>query len=188
MFRPEKDGSIGREFQNTLIRVVDPDCRELPPGEVGEMVLRGPAIMQGYFRNDAATAEVLRDGWLHSGDLAERDEHGFLYFRDRLKDMIKTGGENVYAAEVEQVLYAHHDVQEAAVIGLASDRWDEEVRAVVVRRPGSNLSSADLIAFCRTSLAGYKIPKKIAFISREEMPINLSGKILKGELAKRVTW
>jgi len=188
MFRRDKDGSIGREFQNTLVRVVDVDGRELPPGEVGEMVMRGPAVMRGYFHNDAATAAALRDGWLHSGDLAARDADGYLYFRDRLKDMIKSGGENVYSAEVEQVLYGHPEVQEAAVIGVPSERWDEEVRAVVARRPGSAVSAADLIAFCRASLAGYKVPKQIAFIPRDQMPLNLSGKILKRELSGRVEW
>lgn len=188
MFRPDKDGSIGREFQNTLVKIVDADGREVLPGEVGEMVMRGPTIMRGYFHNDAATASALRDGWLHSGDLAARDADGFLYFRDRLKDMIKSGGENVYSAEVEQVLYAHPDVQEAAVMGVASERWDEEVRAVVVRRPGSAISAENLMAFCRASLAGYKVPKQIVFIPRDQMPINLSGKVLKRDLAGRVEW
>jgi fatty-acyl-CoA synthase len=188
MFRTEKDGSIGREFQATEIRVLDQSGAEVLPGEVGEMVMRGPAVMQGYFQNPAASAAALQDGWLHSGDLAARDQDGYFYFRDRLKDMIKSGGENVYSAEVEQVLYAHPDVQEAAVVGVASERWDEEVRAVVVPRPGRTPTEADLIAFCRAWLAGYKIPKRIAFVTREEMPINLSGKVLKRELTGRIAW
>ncbi len=188
MFRPEKDGSIGREFQATEIRVLDPSGAEVLPGEVGEMVMRGPSVMPGYFQNPAASAAALRDGWLHSGDLAARDEDGYFYFRDRLKDMIKSGGENVYSAEVEQVLYAHPDVQEAAVMGVATERWDEEVRAVVVPRPGRTPTEADLITFCRASLAGYKIPKRIVFVTREELPINLSGKVLKRELTGRIAW
>ncbi len=188
MFRPEKDGSIGREFQATEIRVLDPSGAEVLPGEVGEMVMRGPSVMPGYFQNPAASAAALRDGWLHSGDLAARDEDGYFYFRDRLKDMIKSGGENVYSAEVEQVLYAHPDVQEAAVMGVATERWDEEVRAVVVPRPGRTPTEADLITFCRAWLAGYKIPKRIVFVTREELPINLSGKVLKRELTGRIAW
>jgi acyl-CoA synthetase (AMP-forming)/AMP-acid ligase II len=188
MYRNDLDGSIGREFLLTETRVVDAGDVELPPGGVGELCVRGPNVMAGYYRNAAATDEVLRDGWLHTGDVVSRDADGYLYFHDRLKDMIKSGGENVYSAEVERVLYAHPGVAEAAVLGVPSTEWDEEVRAVVALRPGATATEDDLREHCRRDLAGYKVPKRIAFIALEEMPVNASGKLLKTELRQRPLW
>jgi acyl-CoA synthetase (AMP-forming)/AMP-acid ligase II len=156
---------------------VRPDGTTCPPGEVGEIVLSGPNIMAGYWNAPEATAAAIVDGWYHSGDAGSTDEDGYLYIRDRYKDMIISGGENVYPAEVENVLYAHPDVLEAAVIGVPSDRWGETVKAVVVRRPGTTLDEPGLIAFVRDRLAHYKCPTSVDFA--DELPRNASGKVLK---------
>jgi fatty-acyl-CoA synthase len=188
MYRDDLDGSIGQEFLLTETRVADASDRELPPGDVGELCVRGPNVMAGYYGNPAATDAVLRDGWLHTGDVVSRDADGYFYFLDRLKDMIKTGGENVFSAEVERVLYAHPGVAEAAVLGVPSDEWDEEVRAVVALRPGARATADDLRDHCRRVLAGYKVPKQITFVPLAEMPVNASGKLLKTELRRRQLW
>ncbi|MCX9192397.1 fatty-acid--CoA ligase [Carbonactinospora thermoautotrophica] len=188
VFRPEADGSIGREYLLTEVQLQAPDGSEVAVGEVGEICVRGPNVMTGYLNRPDATAEALRGGWLHTGDLAVRDEEGYLYFRDRSKDMIKTGGENVYCAEIEQLLYAHPAVMEAAVLGVPSSEWDEEVRAVVSLRPGQELDQAALVAYLRDHLAGYKIPKQIAFLPPESMPINPSGKIVKARVRELLGW
>jgi fatty-acyl-CoA synthase len=188
MFRPELDGSIGQEFLLAEVELRDDAERPVPVGEVGEICVRGPGVMAGYFGQPEATAQTLRDGWLHTGDLAVRDAQGFLHFHDRAKDMIKTGGENVYSAEVEQVLYGHPHVAEAAVIGVPSSAWDEEVRAVIALRPGAEASAEELRAHCRAALAGYKVPKRIAFVELARMPVNQSGKLLKRELRGLPLW
>lgn len=184
MFREDIDGSIGREFlfSEVQLRALDSD-EEVPVGEVGEITVRGPNVMDGYFNRPEETARVLgKDGWLRTGDLASRDENGYFYYHDRSKDMIKSGGENVYSAEVERVLYAHPAVSEAAVIGVPSEQWDEEVCAVVALWEGHSVSADELRDWCRQYLAGYKIPKRIAFMPRSEIPVNDSGKILKRKL------
>ncbi|MBX6382367.1 MAG: AMP-binding protein [Microbispora sp.] len=188
VFRPEVDGSIGKEYFLAEVELRGADDRQVPVGEVGELCVRGPGLMRGYFNRPEATAEALRGGWLHTGDLAVRDEEGFIYFRDRAKDMVKSGGENVYSAEIEQLLYTHPAVMEAVVVGVPSEEWDEEVRAVVSVRPGQRVGEDDLKTFLRGSLAGYKVPKRIAFLAPEEMPINPSGKILKSEVRRIVGW
>jgi fatty-acyl-CoA synthase len=188
MFREDLDGSIGQEFLLTEVSVRDPGGQEVAPGVVGEICVRGPNVMAGYYNQPAATEEALAGGWLHSGDLAMRNADGYLFYHDRSKDMIKTGGENVYSQEVEQVLYSHPLVAEAAVIGVPSVQWDEEVRAVVALRPGASASEQDLRGYCKQSLAGYKVPKKIAFIELGDMPVNPSGKIVKTELRGRPLW
>ncbi|MEU8251214.1 AMP-binding protein [Nonomuraea sp. NPDC048916] len=184
MFREDIDGSIGREFLLTEVRLraVDGD-EEVPPGVVGEITVRAPNIMDGYFGRPKETAEVLgEDGWLRTGDLASRDENGYFYYHDRSKDMIKTGGENVYSAEVERVLYTHPAISEAAIIGVPSSKWDEEVCAVVALKKGARLDAGELQEWCRGHLAGYKIPKRIAFVPPEHIPVNDSGKIMKTRL------
>jgi fatty-acyl-CoA synthase len=188
VLRPELDGSIGREFVLTRVTVRDQDGAEVADGEVGELCVRGPNVMLGYLGRPDETAAALRDGELRSGDLASRDAAGYLWFHDRARDMIKTGGENVYSAEVERVLLLHPAVAEAAVLGVASREWDEEVRAVVCLRHGPTAVEAELQDFCRRHLAGYKVPKHIAFIERERMPFNQSGKILKAELRAMELW
>jgi acyl-CoA synthetase (AMP-forming)/AMP-acid ligase II len=155
-----------------------------PVGEPGELVVKGEQVTLGYWRNDEATREAFRGGWFHSGDIATWDENGFLYIVDRKKDMIVTGGENVYSREVEEVLYAHPAILEAAVIGLPDEMWGEQVVAVVQARPDSSVSEDELIAFCRERLASYKKPRHVVFTG--ELPKNASGKILKRELRDRL--
>jgi len=169
------------------VSIRDDDGHELEDGRTGEICVRGPNVMLGYFNRPDATAAAFRHGWLRTGDLASRHD-GYFMFHDRLKDMIKSGGENVYSAEVEQALYSHPAVAEAAVLGVASDQWDEEVRAVVALKPGLNADERDLQEHCRRRIAGYKIPKKILFLPLDQIPVNPSGKIMKRELRQRSLW
>jgi acyl-CoA synthetase (AMP-forming)/AMP-acid ligase II len=150
------------------------------PGAPGELLVRGDSVMAGYWRQPAATEKTLRNGWLHTGDLARLDSNGYVYIVDRTTDMIVSGGENVYPAEVENVISAHSGVLEVAVIGVPDDVWGESVKAIVALRPGKNFPEDELIAFCRGKIAGYKIPKSIDFA--DELPRTPSGKIKKAEL------
>ena len=178
-----KMGSIGRPAINVEVRVVDPDGNDVPRGEVGEIVYRGPTVMRGYFEKEEATAEAFAGGWFHSGDLVYEDEEGFLYVVDRLKDMLISGGENVYPAEVERVLMDHPAVAEAAVVGVAHPRWVETPLAVVVLAPGEEADEPALIEHCRTRLAGYKKPSAVIFL--DSLPRNAAGKVLKRNLRER---
>jgi fatty-acyl-CoA synthase len=187
MFKLDLDGSIGQEMLLNDVSIRDDDGHELEDGRTGEICVRGPNVMLGYFNRPDATAAAFRHGWLRTGDLASRHD-GYFMFHDRLKDMIKSGGENVYSAEVEQALYSHPAVAEAAVLGVASDQWDEEVRAVVALKPGLNADERDLQEHCRRRIAGYKIPKKILFLPLDQIPVNPSGKIMKRELRQRSLW
>jgi len=187
MFNPDLDGSIGQEILLNDVSIQDDEGRELEDGMTGEICVRGPNVMLGYFNRPEATAAAFRNGWLRTGDLASRQE-GYFMFHDRLKDMIKSGGENVYSAEVEQALYSHPAVAEAAVLGVASDQWDEEVRAVVALKPGLHTSERELQEYCRTRIAGYKVPKRILFLPLDQIPVNPSGKIMKRELRQRSLW
>ncbi len=188
MLDPAVDGSIGTEYLLAEAQLQDPDGREVKPGELGEICVRGPGLMTGYFGRPEATAEAMRGGWLHTGDLATRDERGYFYFRDRLKEMIKTGGENVYSAEIEQVLHLHPAVLEAVVLGVPDPKWDEEVRAVVVLRNGVQTDAAELSGFLRQHLAGYKIPKKMVFVRPEDLPRSPAGKLVKSQLKVNLGW
>jgi fatty-acyl-CoA synthase len=187
LLRPEdqlrKAGSAGLPSINVETRVVDDHGRPLPAGQVGEIVHRSPHAMLGYWNDPDKTAEVFRQGWFHSGDLGVIDDEGYLSVVDRKKDMIKTGGENVASREVEETLYAHPAVQEAAIFGIAHPLWIEAVTAAVVIRAGSDATEAELISFCRERLAGFKVPKYIVLV--DELPKNASGKILKRELRDR---
>jgi acyl-CoA synthetase (AMP-forming)/AMP-acid ligase II len=165
------------------VKVVDEQMNECPPGVVGEILIRGEQVMKGYFRNEEGTKKAFDGGWFHTGDMARRDEEGFFYIVDRMKDMIITGGENVYSREVEEVLYRHPSVSEAAVVGLPDPKWGENVTAVVVLRPGTTATEAEIIAIARNSLAGYKKPKRVIFV--DELPKTVSGKIIKRELRDR---
>jgi acyl-CoA synthetase (AMP-forming)/AMP-acid ligase II len=176
--------SVGQQLPLARVRVVDDDMNDVPAGEPGELVVKGEQVTLGYWRNDEATREAFRGGWFHSGDIATWDENGFLYIVDRKKDMIVTGGENVYSREVEEVLYSHPAVLEAAVIGLPDEMWGEQVVAVVQARSGSSVSQDELITFCRERLASYKKPRHVVFAG--ELPKNASGKILKRELRDRL--
>lgn len=175
----DRGRSCGQPLIGCQVRIVDPDGRNVPGGEVGELMARGPNIMQGYWNKPEQTAEALQDGWYRSGDMGYIDEEGYVFLVDRAKDMIVSGGENVYCSEVEEVLYKHAAVLEAAVFGVPDEQWGEAVHAVVVSR--MEVESSELIAFCRQHIAGYKIPKAISFSARE-LPKSGPGKILKREL------
>jgi fatty-acyl-CoA synthase len=178
-------GAAGRPVINVETTILDETDIPVPAGTVGEIAHRSPHLMLGYLDDSQRTAEAFRSGWFHSGDLGYYDEHGLLHVVDRKKDMIKTGGENVASREVEEVLYQHNGVQEAAVFGVAHPVWVEAVVAAVVRRSGSLATEEELVAHCRTHLAGFKTPKQIFFV--EELPKNPSGKLLKRELRDRVS-
>lgn len=179
-----KLGSAGLPVLNVETRIVDDDGNDVPAGTVGEIVHRSPQAMLGYHANEIGTAEAFHGGWFHSGDLGRLDDDGYLYVVDRKKDMIKTGGENVASREIEEVLFAHPQVAEAAVFGVPHERWIEAVAAVVVARRGEALEVAAIEAHCRERLAGYKRPKLI--IVADSLPKNASGKILKRELRARL--
>jgi long-chain acyl-CoA synthetase len=174
--------SVGRPPASIGLRVVDPATgEERPPGEVGEIWVRGEGVMVGYWRQPDATAEVVTaGGWLRTGDAAYRDEDGYVFIYDRVKDMVVSGGENVYPAEVENVLHGHPDVADVAVIGVPDERWGETVKAVVVPAPGHEVDEAGLIAWARERLAHYKCPTSVDVV--ESLPRNASGKILKREV------
>ena len=177
-----KIGSTGRSFFHTDVRVVDADGNDCGPDEQGEVWVKGPHIMKEYWNRPDATRETLVDGWLRTGDVAVMDAEGFVYIQDRIKDMIISGGENVYPAEVENVILAHPEVAEVAVIGQPSDRWGESPMAVVVRKDDA-LSEADILKFCDGKLARFKLPKGVVFV--DEIPRNPSGKVLKRVLRER---
>ena len=179
----DKAGTAGVPSFFTDVRVVRPDGTDVDVGERGEVIVAGPNVMAGYWRRPEATAEVVRDGWFHSGDVAVVDEDGFVRIVDRVKDMIVSGGENIYPAEVEEVLFDHPEVAEVAVIGVPDDEWGEVGRAIVVRTPGSSLSEADLLAHADGRLARYKIPKSVVFV--DELPRSGAGKVLKPLLRQR---
>lgn len=177
----QKPNTMGFPVWYNDVRIVDDEDRELPAGEVGEIIVRGPNVFKGYYKRPEANAEVLRNGWLHTGDLAYMDEDGFLFFVDRKKDMIKSGGENVYSVEVElAILNTSPDVQEVAIVGVPDPKWGEAVTAFVVPHAGKTIDGDDLVARARTVLAGYKLPKKVMVC--EQLPKNVSGKILKRQL------
>jgi len=167
------------------LRVADPvSGHELPPGAVGEVWLRGPNVMAGYANRPEETAAALTpDRWLRTGDGGYLDDEGYLFLADRIKDMIVTGGENVYPVEVEEALSHHQAVAEVAVIGVPDERWGEAVKALVVTRPGAVTSANELVAFARERLAGYKLPRSIDFV--DDLPRTASGKVLKHELRDR---
>ncbi|MEW6554738.1 MAG: long-chain-fatty-acid--CoA ligase [Actinomycetota bacterium] len=176
--------SCGRESLVTEVRVVDEDDNEVPPGEIGEIVIRGKNVMQGYWKDPELTAKALRGGWLHTGDLAETDEYGFIYIVDRKNDMIITGGENVYPFEVEQVLYEHPAVLTAAVVGVKSEKWGEEVTAVISLKQGAEATEEEIIALCRNKIAGYKCPKRVVF--KETIPTSALGKVLRRQVREQL--
>jgi len=169
--------SAGRPVPIAEVRIVDNDGRDLPPGQVGEITARGPMVMKGYWNKPAETAKALRDGWMFTGDGGYMDKEGYLYVVDRLKDMIVTGGENVYSAEVENAIAQLPEVSMCAVIGVPDDHWGERVHAVIVPRPGTTLEEAGVIAHCRDLIAGYKCPRSVEF--RTELPLSPAGKLQK---------
>jgi acyl-CoA synthetase (AMP-forming)/AMP-acid ligase II len=177
--RRRPDASGRQPLPLTEVRVVDPAGAEVAAGEVGEIVLRGETVMKGYWNDPEATAGTIRDGWLHTGDLALVDADGYITVVDRLKDMIITGGRNVYSVEVESVVAAHPAVQDAAVVSRPHPDYGESVVAVVTPKEGAEVSLADVREFCTGKLAGYKIPHDLVVAP---IPRNASGKVLKHEL------
>ncbi|TAM66425.1 long-chain-fatty-acid--CoA ligase [Mycobacterium sp.] len=178
--KPALQRSAGRALPHVEVRVVDADGNEVPTGDIGEVVVRGDNVMLGYWNRPNDTAATVRDGWMHTGDMARMDEQGYLFIIDRMKDMIITGGENVYSAEVENALAGHPAVAAAAVIGVPDDRWGERVHAVVVLRLGSEATEESLREHCRALIAGYKVPRSMEFVS--DLPVSGAGKVLKREL------
>jgi fatty-acyl-CoA synthase len=178
-----KVGSAGVPSFFTDVRVVTEDMTPVAVGEKGEVVVSGPNVMAGYWGREADTAAAVRDGWFHSGDVATVDGDGYVFIVDRMKDMIISGGENVYPAEVESVLYQHSAVALCAVIGAPDEKWGEVGRAVVVLREGAAVSCEELLDFARDRLARFKVPKYVEFVT--ELPITGSGKILKSQLRER---
>ncbi len=179
-----KISTIGKPHTGVEMKIFDENDREVPTGQVGEIVMRGPCVMKGYFKNEQKTAETLRNGWLHTGDLGRFDEEGFLFFVDRKKDMIKTGGENVSSQEVENILYKQGKLMQVAVVGLPDPIWGEAVTAIVVPFPGATVEDGEILAYCKASMAGYKVPKKI--IRVPSMPATPSGKVLKRLLKEQI--
>jgi acyl-CoA synthetase (AMP-forming)/AMP-acid ligase II len=169
----------------TDVRIVDPLDQDVPAGEVGELIARGPQIMTGYWNRPEATAETLRGGWFHTGDLARRDERGFYFIVDRKNDLILTGGYNVYPAEVEDVLQSHPAVAMCAVFGIPDEIKGEKPWAAVVPRAGATIDAAALDAHCREQLAAYKVPRR--FLIVDELPRSSVGKILRRELRATFT-
>jgi long-chain acyl-CoA synthetase len=175
--------SCGRPLPLIEFRIVDPEGNEVSDGEPGELVIRAPAITAGYWQQPEATAAVLKNGWYRSGDVARRDESGLYYIVDRVKDMIVSGGENIYSAEIENVLSTHPGVAAVAVIGVPDPRWGEAVKAVIIPHPHEESSDAALTAYCRDRLAAYKIPK--SFDRVDVFPLVPSGKVSKKDLRAR---
>jgi long-chain acyl-CoA synthetase len=179
-----KPGSIGLPLRGQPMKIVDDDMNELPAREYGEIVVKGPNVMQGYYNNPQATAETIVDGWLRTGDMGYMDEDGYFFIVDRKKDMIIRGGENIYPREIEEVLFTHPLIAEATVIGRSDPIWGERVVAVVVPASGATLTGEDVIAFCKERLADYKLPQEVLF--RQDLPKTLTGKVQKKVLREEL--
>jgi long-chain acyl-CoA synthetase len=179
-----KAGSIGLPLRGQAMRIVDDEMREMPVGEYGEIVVKGPNVMQGYYNNPQATAETIVDGWLRTGDMGYVDADGYVFIVDRKKDMIIRGGENIYPREIEEVLFAHPQIAEATVIGRSDVVWGEQVVAVVVPAGDSVLTVDEVIGFCKERLADYKLPHEVVF--RQELPKTLTGKVQKKVLKEEL--
>lgn len=180
-FFVDKPDSCGPAMPAFDVKIVDADGKTLPQGEIGELWLRGAAVIKGYLNHERATTETITDGWLHTGDVAKLDEHGFIYIVDRVKDMVLRGGENVYCSEVEAVLYRLDEIAECSVFGVPDERLGEDVGVCIYLRPGSDIKTSAIREYCRSHMAKYKVPRFIWF-SSEPLPRNASGKFLKREL------
>lgn len=179
---PYKVGSIGLPMKGTEMKIFGEHDRELPQGQEGEIVLRGPMLMKGYWNKPEETAEAIKGGWLHTGDIGYVDEDGYFFITERKKDLIIKAGENIFPREIEEVIYAHPKVSEAAVVGIKDKIYGEEIKAFAVLKPGEQATAEEIIEYCRTRLKRFKIPKEVQFI--DAMPKNIVGKILKKELRK----
>jgi acyl-CoA synthetase (AMP-forming)/AMP-acid ligase II len=175
-----KPESAGKPYFNVDLKIVAYDGSELPSGQVGEIVVRAPHVMQGYWNRPEATAETLRDGWLYTGDLGYLDDEGFIYVVDRKKDMLISGGENVYPAEIERVIREIPGIGDISIIGIPDDTWGQVPKAFIEIQPGIPIEAQAVIDHCRTQLAGYKVPRQVEFI--EQLPRTPSGKVLKRKL------
>jgi long-chain acyl-CoA synthetase len=184
--RERKVGSIGTPIAGVEMKVVDDDGHDVPAGEVGEIVIRGHNVMKGYWRNDEATREAIRDGWFSSGDMAKVDDDGYFFIVDRKKDLIIRGGYNVYPREIEEVMYEHPAVAEAAVVGVPHDELGEEIAAFVALKPGQDAEPAELQAFVKEQVAAYKYPRQVYLV--DELPKGPTGKILKREIKPPEPW
>lgn len=184
LFGRRKEGSIGLPFPDTVSKVVDPEegQTEVPIGELGELIIRGPQVMKGYWNRPDETAATLRDGWLYTGDIARMDEDGYTYIVDRKKELIIAGGFNIYPREIDEVLYEHPAILEAAAIGVPDEYRGETVKVFVVVKPGESLTADEVIEYCRTKLARYKVPKLVEF--RSELPRTIVGKVLRRVLVE----
>jgi len=178
-----KGGSVGKAQMHVEVRIVDGQGRDLAPGQAGELLIKGPGVTPGYWQLPEVTASAIEDGWLHSGDVARMDDDGFYFIVDRIKDMFISGGENVYPAEVENVIFQMPQVADVAVIGVPDPRWQEVGKAVVVVKEGQALSEDEVVAFCQARLARYKVPKSVAFL--KQLPRNPAGKVLKPDLRRQ---
>jgi long-chain acyl-CoA synthetase len=179
-----KVGSIGLPLRGQPMKIVDDNMNDLPPGEFGEIVIKGPNVMQGYYNNPKATAETIVNGWVRTGDIGYTDEDGYFFIVDRKKEMIIRGGENIYPREVEEVLFTHPKVAEAAVIGRPDPIWGEEVVAVIVPQPGQTLTPEEVQEFCKERMASYKAPRQVEF--REDLPKTVTGKVAKKALKEEL--
>jgi fatty-acyl-CoA synthase len=177
-----KIGSVGKPIFHSEMRLVDTEGNDVPARKTGELIIKGPHVCAGYWNNSAATAESLQDGWFHTGDMARMDEEGYFYIVGRFKDMIISGGENIYAAEVEAVFREHESVQDAALIGQPDERWGETGMMIVALKPDHLATAGELLQFCQGRLAKYKIPKRIEFMA--SLPYSPYGKVIKAELRK----
>ncbi|MEW6400429.1 MAG: long-chain fatty acid--CoA ligase [Chloroflexota bacterium] len=178
-----KRGSVGKPIFHSEMRLVDADGNDVRRGETGELIIKGPHVCSGYWNNAFATAEALKDGWFHTGDMARQDEEGYFYIAGRFKDMIISGGENVYAAEVEAVFREHDCVQDAALIGQPDEKWGEVGLMIVSCKPNLSVSAEELLQFCQGRLAKYKIPKRVEFV--DGLPYSPYGKVMKAELRRQ---
>jgi fatty-acyl-CoA synthase len=179
-----KVGSAGKPLLHTEVKIVNEDGNEVDQGEVGEILIKGPNVTPGYWNNEEATEKSFVDGWLKTGDAAQMDDEGFIYIVDRQKDMYISGGENVYPAEVENVIYQLPEIAEAAIIGVPDKKWGETGKAYIVLKPDCNLSEEDIINHCLKNLAKFKIPASVDFIAA--LPRNATGKVLKRNLREEV--
>jgi long-chain acyl-CoA synthetase len=181
---PSKPGTVGQPIMGVQVKCVDENDVEVPRGERGEIIIRGPNVMKGYYKRPEATAEAFRDGWFHSGDIGVMDEQGYLSIVDRTKDMILRGGYNIYPRELEEVIMTHPAVSLAAVIGVPCDKFGEDVKAYIVLRSGFALTEEEFIGWCKEQFAMYKYPRFVEF--RDELPVGGTGKILKRALREEV--
>jgi len=179
----ERLASVGAPIPYVDVRIVDQQSNDLGAGEVGEIIVKSDHIMKGYWKNPEMTAETIKDGWLYTGDMGKFDEKGYIYIVDRRKDMIISGGENIFSREVEEVLYTHPSVLEAAVIGIPDEKWGESVKALIVLKKGKKATEEEIIEYCKRNLTSYKKPKSVEFM--DSLPKNPTGKILKRELREK---